>query len=218
MWLAGAAAGPALVSIPVTWAAHALWRSASTWLRRRFHRDEASRLIVGLVGEAAVLSGPDIDRLRAVLDEPATWDLVVEEDLSALIRRVCACLPQRPGRDAGAAEAIAEILVRGMLESYLAEHDFASYQRVAMRRIDRAVRGVDTSIDQALIVLNDDLAAGRLASEELERTLTRCLEAILERLHPWRPTALRFDVTSYRLRLDLTTIRGHSLQIRAATH
>src|SRR5215471_19375959 len=68
-WLVTGAVGPALVALPVNWAADRLASAARRWFKRFRQTDDLSRLVKAAAGSTVQLSRGEISNLRALLEK-----------------------------------------------------------------------------------------------------------------------------------------------------
>jgi hypothetical protein len=155
-WLITGAVGPALVGLPVTWAATDLAKTGSRWFRRLRHRDGLSRIVRAATGGEVVLSGAEFAVIRRLLEDERTWELVGSGPVGNLAERIASCMPLRNEDEALAAGwAIAS----GVLEFAVADLEPEWFQRVLFARLDRLQAGQASALDQAMAGLHADLAA-----------------------------------------------------------
>jgi hypothetical protein len=159
-WLLGTAVGPATVALPVNWAGEALAAAARRWYRRFRNKDELSRIVQAVVGETAGLSHAEFEAVRQLLEDPQTWSAVGRGTVGDLVDRIAGCLPPRNGRTRAAAHVAALVIARGLLEYAVADLDPKVFQQVLMARLERMETGQASVLDQSMLGLHADLAAG----------------------------------------------------------
>ncbi len=72
-WLIQGAAGPAVVGLPVTWAATDLAGAAKRWLRRMRRSDGLSRIVRAAAGDDLGVSDAEFAAIRRLLEQESTW-------------------------------------------------------------------------------------------------------------------------------------------------
>lgn len=72
-WLIQGAVGPALVGLPVTWAATDLTRAAKGWFRRLRRSDGLSRIVMAAAEGQARLLDTEFAAIRRLLEQESTW-------------------------------------------------------------------------------------------------------------------------------------------------
>jgi tetratricopeptide (TPR) repeat protein len=151
--------GPAAVAVPVGWAADALANLAQRWFRRIRRVDDLSRLVQA-AGISARLSGSEFESVRRLLEGAEAWQVLgrgTVEDLAALI---ASCMPPGDGRSTEDSHAMALAIARGMLEFAVFNLEPGMFQRVLLVRMQRMETSQATALDEALLRLHADLAAG----------------------------------------------------------
>jgi hypothetical protein len=160
-WLIQGAVGPALVGLPVTWAAGDLAGAARRWFRRLRHSDGLSRIVRAAAGNGG-LSDAEFDAVRRLLEQDGTWVMVGHGTVEDLASLVASCLPGRSGQDSlTAGRAIAA----GVLEFAVRDLEPEWFQQVLFARLDRMQADQASTFDQAMLSAHADLAA-LLADQE----------------------------------------------------
>jgi NACHT domain len=154
-WLIQGAIGPALIGLPVTWAATDLADAARKWFRRLRRSDGLSR-IVQAAADGLGLSGAEFIAVRQLLESESTWVEVGRgsvEDLAALIAD---CLPGRAGEGPLAA---GRAVAGGLLEFAVRDLEPEWFRQVLFSRLERMQADQATALDQAMLSVHADLAA-----------------------------------------------------------
>jgi hypothetical protein len=201
-WLAQGASdslGPDVVAVPVNWAADALASSARRWFRRLRRTDDLSRLVKAAAGSLVELDGNEFARVRRLLEEEQTWRLLGHGTVAELAALLAASLPERSGLSSQESYAAVLAIARGLLEFAVADLEPKTFQRVLIARLQRLEAAQATALDNTLLAMHADLAAGLEARGGLDRrhldSLMRHLSRVLDRLPPSR--AERGEVTLY---------------------
>jgi hypothetical protein len=184
-WLIQGAAGPALVGLPVTWAASDLAGAARGWVRRLRRSDGLSRIVQAAAGADVELSDAEFTAVRKLLEQESTW---VEagrgtvEDLAVLI---ASCLPGRTGDSSLAA---GRAIAGGLLEFAIRDLEPEWFRQVLFARLERMQADQASALDQAMLGVHADLAAlfaiRDVADEDRFESLTGQLARALERVAP----------------------------------
>jgi hypothetical protein len=188
-WLIGAGIGPAVVAVPVNWAADALAGAARRWFRRLRRADDLSRLVKAAANDSSVdLSHGEFGAVRRLLEDRNTWSLLRHGTVGELADQIASCLPPRDGRTAHDSHAAALGIARGLLEFAVADLEPKLFQQVLLARLQRMEAAQATTLDEALMVVQGDLAArleaqGQLGTEHFA-TLVGHLKRVLDRLPP----------------------------------
>ena len=170
-WLLSAGVGPAAVSVPVNWAADALAKRARRWFRRVRRTDGLSRLVKAATEGAVELSDAEFDAVRTLLEDQSTWTVPEVDELAA---KITFCLSSRAERPAGASVAAGLAIARGLLEFASSDLDPGLFQKVLLARLHRMQNGDADALDEALLSLHADIAAGFSGvMEQLKRVLDR---------------------------------------------
>jgi len=185
-WLIQGGVGPALVALPVNWAADECARLAKRWFRRLRRTDSLSRLIKAATGASADLTDAEFDAVRQLLEDQQTWIVVgrgTAEDLATLI---ASCLRPRDGLTVDESREAARTIARGLLEFVVADLDPPLFQQVLLARLQRLESAQASALDESLLGLYADLAAILAERGEVERRLflrvMRQLDLVLDRL------------------------------------
>ncbi|MGD0241878.1 MAG: hypothetical protein ABSB59_16340 [Streptosporangiaceae bacterium] len=184
-WLIQGAVGPALVGLPVTWAATDLAGAARNWVRRLRRSDGLSRIVQAAAAGTAALTGAEFAAVRRLLEQESTWIEVGQGTVEQLAGMIASCLPERPGPDAlEAGRAIAG----GLLEFAVRDLEPEWFQQVLFARLDRMQADQASALDRALFGLHADLAA-LLACQDAAGAnrfagLTGQLAQLLDRVPP----------------------------------
>jgi NACHT domain len=159
-WLATGAVGPALVGLPVNWAASKLADAALRWFKRLRKTDDLSRLVKAAVGPSIDLSKDEFGALREFLEKEETWALlatgILKERLDELTTQVAGCLLPRPGRTAADSREAAEAIARGLVEFAVFELEPEIFQKVVLARLGQMINQA-SALDQALFRMHKDL-------------------------------------------------------------
>jgi hypothetical protein len=183
-WLIEGAVGPALVGMPVTWAASDLMGSARQWFRRLRRADDLGRIIRAAVGRDLRLSDAEFAAIRQLLGQESTWidaGLSTVEELASVI---ALCLPGRAGDSLVAGRAIAA----GLLDFAVRDLEPEWFQQMLFARLDRLQADQASALDKALLCVHADLAA-LVACQETANTIRFAqvmsqLERVLDLLPP----------------------------------
>ena len=153
-WLIQGAVGPAVVALPVTWAATDLAGAAKRWFRRLRRSDGLSRIVRAAAG-GIELSDAEFAAVRRLLEKEGTWAEVGQgtvEDLAALI---AVCLPDRAYESALAA---GRAIAGGLLEFAVRELEPGWFQQVLFARLDRMQVDHASALDEAMLSVHAGLA------------------------------------------------------------
>jgi NACHT domain len=154
-WLVQGAVGPALVGLPVTWAAGDLAGAAKRWFRRLRRSDGLSQIVRAAAGDVD-LSGAEFAEVQRLLEQEGTWALLGRGTVEDIAARIASCLP---GRGEGASLAAGRAIAAGLLEFAVRDLEPAWFQRVLFARIDRLETRQASALDEALLGVHADLAA-----------------------------------------------------------
>lgn len=157
-WLMSAALGPAVVAVPVGWAADAVAAAARHWFRRLRRSGDLSRLVAAAAGPAAALSDAEFNSVRALLEDFRTWAEPGHGSTGDLAAQIAECLPTREGRTEEDSRLAGMAIARGFLEFATSELEPGIFQRVLLARIERMETDHATELDKVLISLHSDLA------------------------------------------------------------
>jgi hypothetical protein len=187
-WLIGAGLGPAVVAVPVNWAADALAGAAQRWFRRLRRTDDLSRLVRAATGTSVDLSRSEFSAVRKLLEEKQTWSVLGQGTVEDLAARIESCLPSRDGRTADDANTAAVTIARGLLEFAVADLDPEVFQQLLLARLQRMETDQASALDEALLGLHADLIArleaqGKLDSQRFTDVIGH-LKHALDRLPP----------------------------------
>ena len=171
-WSIEGAVGPALVALPVNWAAEALAKAAQRWFRRLRRTDDLSRLVRAATGTSANLTSAEFAAVRRLLEDPKTWRLAGQGTVGELAIQIASCLPPRDGRTAEDSSAAAWTIARGLLEFAVADLDPKLFQQLLLTRLQRMETDQASALDQALLTLHADLFASIAAQGELMPTIS----------------------------------------------
>lgn len=173
-WLLGAGLGPALVALPVNWAADALAGAAHRWFRRMRRNDDLSRLVKAAASTSAGLSRSEFGAVRELLEDKHTWTLLRHGTVADLAAKIAEKLPPGQGRTADDLQAASLGIARGLLEFAVADLEPKLFQKVVMARLERMDTGLTSALDEALLDLNADLLIRfNDVMEQLKRVLER---------------------------------------------
>ncbi len=199
-WLIQGAVGPALVGVPVTWAATDLAGAARRWLRRLRRTDGLSRIVQAATGDDVDLSDAEFAAVRHLLEQESTWAEVGRGTVEELAKLIGSCLPDRPREESlMAGRAIAG----GLLEFAIHDLEPEWFKQVLFARLDRLETSQASALDEAMFSLHADLAALLVAQEaaayyRFAKVMDQ-LGLVLDRLPPG--AAEQRDVTVYLARL-----------------
>ena len=163
-WLIQGAVGPALVGLPVTWAATDLAGAAKRWFRRLRRSDGLSRIVRAAVGTGVALSDAEFAAVRRVLEKESTWVLVGRGTVEDLADRIASCLPLRVDE---ASLAAGRAIVAGLLEFAARDLEPEWFQQVLLARLDRLENRQASALDEAIFSVEADLGA-LLAHQEAD--------------------------------------------------
>jgi hypothetical protein len=184
-WLIQGAVGPALVGLPVTWAATDLTGAARNWIRRMRRSDGLSRIVQAAAAGAAGLSGPEFAAIRRLLEQESTWIEVGRGTVEQLADMIASCLPERPRPEA---LATGRAMAAGLLEFAVRDLEPEWFQRVLFARLERMQADQASALDQAMLAVHADLAALLACQDAVGANrfagLTGQLARLLDRLPP----------------------------------
>jgi hypothetical protein len=155
-WLVQGAVGPALVGLPVTWAATDMAKASSRWFRRLRRSDGLSRIIQAAVGGDVDLSGAEFAAVRRLLEEEGTWVEVGRGTVESLAARIASCLADPASAGSLAA---ARAIAGGLLEFAVRDLEPEWFQQVLFARLERMQADQASALDQAMLSVHADLAA-----------------------------------------------------------
>jgi hypothetical protein len=156
-WLIQNAGGPALVNLPVTWAASDLAAAAGRWFRRRRHSDGLSRIVRAATGDDDCLSDAEFAAVRGLLEQESTWVLVGRGTVDDLAERIASCLTGRAGTESSLAAGRA--IAAGLLEFAVRDLEPDLFPQVLFARLDRMQADQARALDEAMAAVHADLAA-----------------------------------------------------------
>lgn len=187
-WLMEAGLGPALVGVPVNWAADALAGAAGRWFRRFRRTDGLSRLIQAATGTSAYMTRDEFNAVRTLLEDQQTWTLAARGTVDDLAIRIAENLPLRDERTAQESIDAGRAITRGLLEFVLTGLEPELFQRLMQLRLERVANGKATKLDEALVRLHADLlvrlnAADEASTKNFSSTMEQ-LKQVLDRLPP----------------------------------
>ena len=172
-WLLGAGLGPAVVALPVNWAADMLADAARRWFRRLRRTDDLSRLVKAATGISVDLTEAEFTAVRELLEDPHTWDVVGGGSVDDLADQIAERLQPRGDRTVEGSHAAALVIARGLLEFAVADLDPRLFQQVLLARLQRMESDQARALDYALLGLH-----GRFGS------VMEQFKLVLERLPP----------------------------------
>jgi hypothetical protein len=178
-WLVQGAVGPALVGLPVNWAAADLAGVAKRWFQRLRRSDDLS-LIVRAAAGGVGLCGAEFADIQRLLEQERTWVLLGRGPVEDIAARIASCLPDRSGE---ASLVAGRAIAAGLLEFAVRDLEPEWFQRVLFARIDRLEAGQAAAMDEAMLGLHADLAA-LLAYREEDDIRFGQLMLVLGRLPP----------------------------------
>ena len=155
-WLIQGAVGPALVGLPVTWAASDLVGAARRWFRRQKHSDGLSRIVRAATGGVADLSAAEFAAVRRLLEQESTWKVAGSGTVEDLAIRIASCLTSRGGEGSLVA---GRAIAAGLLEFALCDLEPEWFQQVLFSRLDRLQTDQARALDEAMAAIHADLAA-----------------------------------------------------------
>jgi hypothetical protein len=176
-WLATGAVGPALVALPVNWAADQLAGAATRWFRRLRQTDDLSRLVRAAADSAVPLSRDEVGRIRRLLEQEQTWRVLaggrLSDRLDELTGQVADCLTPGQGRTAAGARREAQAIIRGLLEFAVSDLEPPLFQKVVLARLQQ-MSDQASALDTALLQMHQDLYhQAAAAGERLRQVLDR---------------------------------------------
>jgi NACHT domain len=187
-WLLEAGVGPAVVALPVNWAADVLAGAARRWFRRLSRSDDLSRLVRAATGTSVGLTKTEFDAIRQLLEDQQTWNVIGRGTVGDLAIRIADCLPPGHRRTADECQAAALAIARGLLEFVTADLDPKFFQILLLTRLKRMESDQANALDEALLGLNADLVARLDALGQLETKgvidVMGHLSRVLDRLPP----------------------------------
>jgi NACHT domain-containing protein len=187
-WLIGAGVGPAVVALPINWAADSLAGAAKRWFQRMRKTDDLSRLVKAATGTEASLSRDEFDAVRRLLEKEQTWKLLGRGSVDDLTTLIASVLPPRDSKTGEDSRVAAFSIARGLLEFAVADLEPTIFQQVLLARLQRMENNQADAIDDALLALQTDLIARLRAQGELDtrRFIMAMghLNRILDRLPP----------------------------------
>jgi hypothetical protein len=182
-WLIQGAVGPAVVGLPVAWAASDLSGAANRWMRRLRRSDGLSRIVQAAAGDGLGLSGAEFAAVRHLLENEETWVLAGRGTVEDVAAWIASCLV---GRSAEHALAAGRAIAGGLLEFVVRDLEPEWFQQVLFARLERMQADQVSALDQALFGVQCDLAAllaaRDAADEDRFAGLTRQLSQVLDRL------------------------------------
>jgi len=198
-WLIQGAVGPALVGLPVTWAATDWAGAAKRWFRRLRQSDGLSR-IVRAAASGFDLCDDEFAAVRELLERESTWVEVGRGTVEELAALIASCLQGRPGE--GSLKA-GRGIAGGLLEFAVRDLEPEWFRQVLFARLDRMQADQASALDQAMLCVHADLAAllahqDAADGDRFARVLGQ-LARVLDRLPPG--PADRGDVAVYLARL-----------------
>jgi NACHT domain len=167
-WLIGAGVGPALVALPVNWAANSLAVAAQRWFRRFRHTDDLSRIIKAATGKSVDLNRGEFNAMRRLLEDEHAWKLLGQGPVESLAALIASTLPERDGRTAEDARQASFAIARGLLEFAVADLDPELFQKVLFARLQRMESHQATVLDEVLLGVQADIVAGLKVLEDLD--------------------------------------------------
>jgi NACHT domain len=198
-WLIQGGVGPALVALPVNWAAGECAAAAKRWFRRLRRSDGLSRVLRAAANSSADISQHEFAAVRHLLEDQQTWSLIGSGTVEELATRIGACLPPRDGRAAAEVQILARAIARGLLEFAIADLDPPLFQQILLARLERLETDQASALDEAMLSLHADIAARMTRQEEaITREFSRVirqLKQVLERLPP--ASAGRAEIVVY---------------------
>jgi hypothetical protein len=153
-WLIQGAVGPALVGLPVTWAATDLAEAARRWFRRLRRSDGLSRIVRAAAGDLD-LSDAEFATVRRLLENQRTWVEVGRGTIEDLAVRIASCLSGRAGESALAA---GRAIAGGLLEFAVRDLEPEWFRQVLFARLDRLQADQARALDQVMLRVHADLA------------------------------------------------------------
>ena len=183
-WLIQGAVGPAVVGLPVTWAASDLGAAARRWFRRLRRSDGLSRIVKAATGELDLSDG-QLAAVRQLLEKEGTWLEIGRSTVEDLAILIASCLSDRTGEGSLAA---GRAIARGLLEFAVRDLEPDWFRQVLFARLDRMQADQASALDEAMLSVHADLAAllalREAADAERFTLVVSQLERMLERLPP----------------------------------
>ena len=183
-WLMQGGVGPAMVGLPVTWAATDLAGAARRWFRRLRRSDGLSRIVRAAAASDVGLSDAEFTAIWNLLEQESTWVLVGGGTVEDLADRIASCLP---GRDEEVSLASGRAIAAGLLEFAVRDLEPELFPRVLFARLDRLENRQASALDAAIASVHADLAA-ILAHQEADEArfagVMGQLGLVLDRLPP----------------------------------
>jgi hypothetical protein len=203
-WLIQGAVGPALVGLPVTWAATDLAAAAKQWFRRLRRSDGLSRIVRAAAGDLE-LSDEEFSAIRRLLEEETTWIAIGNGTVEDLATLIASCLQGRPSEGW---QAAGRAIAGGLLEFAVRDLEPEWFRQVLFARLDRMQADQASALDQAMLGVHADLAALLVQQDVDADRFARVMDQlahVLDRL-PSGP-ADQAEVAVYLVRLNrwLTT-------------
>lgn len=144
-WLVEGGVGPALVALPVTWAASDLAKVADRWFRRQRRSDGLGSIIRAAMGGDVHLTNAEFVAVRRLLTQESTWVVVgrgTVEDLASMIE---SCLSGRASADS---LAVGKAIAAGLLEFAVRDLEPEWFRQVLLARMDRLQADQARVLDQ----------------------------------------------------------------------
>jgi hypothetical protein len=149
-WLVQGAIGPAVVALPINWAASVWADAARRWFERTRRTDALSLLVMSAVEGAEPLSRAEFRAIRQLLERVETWDVAghgTPEDLMDLIAG------QLPERSAQERSALSRAIAAAVLDFAVHELEPELYNEAQGARLARVAANEASSLDRALVIL-----------------------------------------------------------------
>jgi hypothetical protein len=149
-WLVEGAVGPAVVALPIAWAASAWADAARRWFERSRRSDALSLLVESAAEGAAPLSHSEFRAVRSLLERAGTWDVAaggMPEDLMNLIAG------QLPERSAQERLAVSRAIAAAVLDFAVHELEPELYGEAQPARLARAAVGEAGPLGRVLIIV-----------------------------------------------------------------
>lgn len=187
-WLIEGGLGPALVAWPVNWGVGAFATGAKRWFQRLRRTDGLSRLLRQATGSSIVLTDAEFDAVRRLLEDEQTWRAIGRGEDVDLQSRIASCLPPSADRTVEDSRTAAGVVVRGVLESAVADLEPGIFQQIVLARLQRMETARASALDEAMLWLHADLTArlaerGEIEAQVLGRVAGQ-LDQMLDRLPP----------------------------------
>ena len=171
------AIGPAVVALPVDWAASVWADAARRWFERMRRTDALSLLVMSAADGAAPLSRGEFRAVRNLLERVETWEAAGHGTPEDLMDLIAGQLPERSPQERS---ALSHAIAAAVLDFAVHELEPELYNQAQPARLARVAANEASPLDRALVIL-----AG----------LTGSMAELLDRLPPG-PAGIA-EVTAY---------------------